>query len=54
MTVHNTDMDEVQSSFAKLLLTRLKKFGKNTTFKDLFHDFQMRSSEWKALKRRAC
>ena len=51
VTVHNTDMDEVQSSFAKLLLTRLKKFGKNTTFKDLFHDFQMRSSEWKALKK---
>ena len=51
VTVYNTDMDEVQSSFAKLLLTRLKKFGKNTTFKDLFHDFQMRSSEWKALKK---
>ena len=51
VTVHNTDMDEVQSSFAKLLLTRLKKFGKNITFKDLFHDFQMRSSEWKALKK---
>jgi uncharacterized membrane protein len=51
VTVHNTDMDHVQSSFAKLLLTRLKKFGKNTTFKDVFHDFQMRSSEWKALKK---
>ena len=51
VTVHNTDIDEVQSSFAKLLLTRLKKFGKNTTFKDVFHDFQMRSSEWKALKK---
>ena len=51
VTVYNTDMDEVKSSFAKLLLTRLKKFGKNTTFKDVFHDFQMRSSEWKALKK---
>ena len=51
VTVHNTDMDKVQSSFAKLLLTRLKKFGKNTTFKDVFNEFQMRSSEWKALKK---
>jgi len=51
VTVHNTDMDDIQNSFAKLLLTRLRKFGKNTTFKDVFHDFQMRSSEWKALTR---
>ena len=51
VTVHNTDMDDIQNSFAKLLLTRLRKFGKNTTFKDVFHDFQMRSSEWKALKK---
>ena len=48
--VHNTDMDEVQSSFAKLLLTRLRKFGKNTTFKDVFNEFQMRSYKWKKLK----
>ena len=51
VTVHNTDMDDIQNSFAKLLLTRLRKFGKNTTFKNVFHDFQMRSSEWKALKK---
>ncbi|MDA0753349.1 MAG: DUF2207 domain-containing protein [Candidatus Marinimicrobia bacterium] len=51
VTVHNTDMDDIQNSFAKLLLTRLRKFGKNTTFKDVFHDFQMCSSEWKALKK---
>lgn len=51
VTVHNTDMDDVQNNFAKLLLTRLRKFGKNTTFKDVFHDFQIRSSEWKALKK---
>lgn len=51
VTIHNTDMDDIQNSFAKLLLTRLRKFGKNTTFKDVFHDFQMRSSEWKALKK---
>ena len=51
VTVHNTDMDDIQNSFAKLLLTRLRKFGKNTTFKNMFHDFQMRSSEWKALKK---
>ena len=50
VTVHNTDMDEVQSSFAKLLLTRLRKFGKNTTFKDVFNEFQMRSYKWKKLK----
>ncbi len=50
VTVHNTNMDEVQSSFAKLLLTRLIKFGKNTTFKDVFSEFQMRSYKWKKLK----
>ena len=50
VTVHNTNMDEVQSSFAKLLLTRLRKFGKNTTFKDVFSEFQMRSYKWKKLK----
>ena len=50
VTIHNTDMDEVQSSFARLLLTRLRKFGKNTTFKDVFSEFQMRSYKWKKLK----
>ena len=50
VTVHNTDMDEVQSSFARLLLTRLRKFGKKTTFKDVFSEFQMRSYKWKKLK----
>ncbi len=50
VTVHNTNMDEVQSSFAKLLLTRLRKFSKNTTFKDVFSEFQMRSYKWKKLK----
>ena len=50
VTVHNTNMDEVKSSFAKLLLTRLRKFGKNTTFKDVFSEFQMRSYKWKKLK----
>ena len=51
VTVHNTDIDEVQSSFAKLLLIRLRKFGKNTTFKDVFNEFQMRSYKWKKLKK---
>ena len=51
VTVHNTDMDELQSSFAKLLLKRLRRFKKDTTFKDVFYDFQMSSSEWKALKK---
>ena len=50
VTIHNTNMDDVQSSFAKLLLTRLRKFGKNTTFKDVFSEFQMRSYKWKKLK----
>ena len=50
VTVHNTNMDDVQSSFAKLLLTRLRKFDKNTTFKDVFSEFQMRSYKWKKLK----
>ena len=50
VTIHNTDMDEVQSSFARLLLTRLRKFGKKTTFKDVFSEFQMRSNKWKKLK----
>ena len=50
VTIHNTDMDEVQSSFARLLLTRLRKFGKKTTFKDVFSEFQMRSYKWKKLK----
>ena len=50
VTIHNTDMDEVQSSFARLLLTRLRKFGKKTTFKDVFSEFQMRSHKWEKLK----
>jgi uncharacterized membrane protein len=50
VTIHNTDMDDVQSSFARLLLTRLRKFGKKTTFKDVFSEFQMRSHKWKKLK----
>ena len=51
VTIHDTDMDGVQSSFAKLLLKRLRRFKKDTTFKDVFYDFQMSSSEWKALKK---
>ncbi|MFL2510804.1 MAG: DUF2207 family protein [Candidatus Neomarinimicrobiota bacterium] len=50
VTIHNTDMDEVQSSFARLLLTRLRKFGKKTTFLDVFSEFQMRSHKWTKLK----
>jgi len=50
VTIHNTDMDDVQSSFARLLLTRLRKFGKKTTFKDVFSEFQMRSHKWTKLK----
>ena len=50
VTIHNTDMDDVQSSFARLLLTRLRKFGKKTTFLDVFSEFQMRSHKWTKLK----
>ena len=50
VTIHNTDMDEVQSSFARMLLTRLRKFGKKTTFLDVFSEFQMRSHKWTKLK----
>ena len=50
VTIYNTDMDDVKSSFARLLLTRLRKFGKKTTFKDVFSEFQMRSYKWKKLK----
>jgi len=51
VTIHNTDMDDVQSSFARLLLTRLRKFGKKTTFLDVFSEFQMRSHKWTKLKK---
>ena len=38
------------SSFAKLLLKRMKKFGSETSFRDVFSDFSLLSSDWKSLK----
>jgi len=50
ITIKNTDSDNVKSSFAKLLLKRMKKFGSETSFKDVFSDFSLHSSDWKSLK----
>lgn len=50
ITIKNTDSDNVKSSFAKLLLKRMKKFGSETSFRDVFSDFSLLSSDWKSLK----
>ena len=50
ITINNTDSDNVKSSFAKLLLKRMKKFGSETSFRDVFSDFSLLSSDWKSLK----
>ena len=36
VTIHSTEDHDVESSFAKLLLKRLKKFGSETFFKDIY------------------
>ena len=51
ITIKNTDSDNVKSSFAKLLLKRMKKFGSETSFRDVFSDFSLVSSDWKSLKK---
>jgi len=53
VTIYDTDDHDVKSSFAKLLLKRLKAFGSETSFKDIFSDFSSRASEWKSLKKEA-
>lgn len=51
ITIKNTDSDNVKSSFAKLLLKRMKKFGSETSFRDVFSDFSLLSSDWTSLKK---
>ena len=51
ITIKNTDLDNVESSFGKLLLKRLKKFGSETSFKEVFSNFSLRYAEWQALKK---
>ena len=50
ITVHNTDTVDLKSDFAKSLLKRMNKFGKETTFSSVFSDMSLKYSEWKKLK----
>ena len=49
--IHSTDDHDVKSSFAKLLLKRLRKFGSETFFKDIYSDINSYASEWTSLKK---
>ncbi len=51
VTIHSTEDHDVESSFAKLLLKRLKKFGSETFFKDIYSDISSYASEWTSLKK---
>lgn len=51
ITINSTDLENVNSSFGKLLLKRLKKFGSETSFKDVFSNFSLRYADWTALKK---
>ena len=51
VTIHSTDDHDVKSSFAKLLLKRLEKFGSETFFKDIYSDISSYASEWTSLKK---
>ena len=51
VTIHSTDDHDVKSSFAKLLLKRLRKYGSETFFKDIFSDINSYASEWTSLKK---
>lgn len=53
VTIHSTEDYDVESSFAKLLLKRLKKFGSETFFKDIYSDISSYASEWTSLKKDA-
>ena len=53
VTIHSTEDHDVESSFAKLLLKRLKKFGSETFFKDIYSDISSYASEWTSLKKDA-
>lgn len=50
ITIHNTDTIDLKSDFAKSLLSRLKKFGPETSFRSIFGDMSFKHSEWKKLK----
>ena len=50
ITIINTELNDVKSSFSKLLLKRMKKFGSETSFKDVYSSFNLHSSDWKSLK----
>ena len=50
ITIHNTNLIDLKSDFAKLLLNRMNKFGKETTFSNVFSDMSSKHSEWKKLK----
>ena len=41
ITVHNTDTVDLRSDFAKSLLKRMNKFGKETTFSSVFGDMSL-------------
>ena len=51
VTIHSTDDHDVKSSFAKLLLKRLRKYGSETFFKDIYSDINSYASEWTSLKK---
>ena len=51
ITIKSTDLENVKSSFGKLLLKRLKKFGSETSFKEVFSNFSLRYADWTALKK---
>ena len=53
VTIYSTEDHDVESSFAKLLLKRLKKFGSETFFKDIYSDISSYASEWTSLKKDA-
>ena len=53
VTIHSTEDHDVESSFAKLLLKRLQKFGPETFFKDIYSDISSYASEWTSLKKDA-
>ena len=51
ITVLNSDIVDLRNDFAKSLLKRINKFGKETTFSSVFSNMSLRHSEWKKLKK---